>query len=262
MDEAFSVELARKPLSTLWLVSSSGGEANMVLYYLILHGWLNFLSLIGVPSLEFAVRLPSALFVSATAVVIYLLGRRYASQLVGGLAAVLFLLNSYVLTVAQFTRSYSLQLLLVTLSWYVLLHALTRERRVWPWWVAYALLTGASLYARLTTVFIICAQCAFIAVLVLAPSEWRGRIRVRVWPALLSLLAIGILFAPIALISRGVSKTGWIPIPTLRDLRALYLVYAFGIPRWEPLDSLCAAPRPLLRSFCSMLADAMWRNSN
>ena len=38
--------------------------------------------------------------------------------------------------------------------------------------------------------------------------------RARIWPAVLSLLAIGIMFAPIALISQGVSKTGWIPIPT------------------------------------------------
>src|SRR5262245_36368651 len=162
MDEAFSVELARKPLSTLGLVSSSGGEANMVLYYLILHGWLNLLSLFGIPALEFAVRLPSALFASASAVVIFLLGRKYVSQLVGGLAAVLFLLNSYVLTTAQFTRSYSLQLLLLTLSWYALLAALTTERRAWAWWIGYALLTGASIYTQLTTVFIVCAQIVFL----------------------------------------------------------------------------------------------------
>ena len=30
MDEAYSVELARRPLSTLWLAYSVGGEANMV----------------------------------------------------------------------------------------------------------------------------------------------------------------------------------------------------------------------------------------
>jgi len=232
MDEAFSVELARKPLSTLWLVYSSGGEANMALYYLILHGWLNFLSLIGVPALEFEVRLPSALFVSASAVVVFLLGRQYISQLVGGLAAVLFLLNSFVLTTAQFTRAYSLQLLLVTLSWYALLYALTSDRRAWPWWVGYALLTGASLYAQLSTVFIVGAQMVFLAVLALAPTDWRAHVRARIWPALLSLLAIGALFAPIALTSQAISKTGWIPSPTLRDLRALYLVYAFGNPRW------------------------------
>jgi uncharacterized membrane protein len=232
MDEAFSVELARKPLSTLWLVYSSGGEANMALYYLILHGWLNFLSLIGVPALEFEVRLPSALFVSASAVVVFLLGRKYTSQLVGGLAAVLFLLNSFVLTTAQFTRAYSLQLLLVTLSWYALLYALTSDRRAWPWWVGYALLTGASLYAQLSTVFIVGAQIVFLAILALAPTDWRARVRARIRSALLSLFAIGILFAPIALTSQGISKTGWIPNPTLRDLRALYLVYAFVNPRW------------------------------
>jgi uncharacterized membrane protein len=233
MDEAFSVELARKPLSTLWLVSSSGGEANMVLYYLILHGWLNLLGFIGVPSLEFAVRLPSAVFASASAVVVFLLGGKYVSQLVGVLAAVLFLLNGYVLMTAQFTRSYSLQLLLVTLSWYALLSALTIERRAWGWWIGYALLTGAGFYAQLTTAFIVVSQLVFLAVLALAPTDWRARVRTRILPAVLSLLAIGFMFAPIALISQGVSKTGWLPSPSLRDLRALYLVYAFGVPRWE-----------------------------
>ena len=130
------------------------------------------LELIGVPSLEFAVRLPSALFASATAVVIYLLGRKYVSQLAGGLAAVLFLLNSYVLTIAQFTRSYSLQLLLVTLSWYALLHCAHHESvACGPGGSAYALLTGAGLYAQLTTVFIICAQIVFLAVLFLLPQS-------------------------------------------------------------------------------------------
>jgi mannosyltransferase len=233
MDEAFSVELARKPLSTLWLVCSSGGEANMVLYYVILHGWLNLLNLIGAPSLELEVRLPSALFASASAVVVFMLGRKYVSQLVGGIAAVLLLLNGFVLATAQFTRSYSLQLLLVTLSWYALLNALTSDRRVWSWWMGYALLTGASLYAQLSTVFIVCSQIVFLAVLALAPTDWRARARARIWPAVLSLFAIGVLFAPIALTSQGISKTGWIPSPTLRDFRALYLVYAFGVPRWE-----------------------------
>jgi mannosyltransferase len=246
MDEAFSVELARKPLSTLWLVSSSGGEANMVLYYLILHGWLNLLSFLGIPALEFAVRLPSALFASASAVTVFLLGRKYVSQLAGGLAAVLLLLNSYVLTTAQFTRSYSLQLLLVTLSWYALLAALTAERRAWAWWIGYALLTGAGIYTQLTTVFIVCAQIVFLVVLAFAPTEWRARVRARIWPAILSLLAIGVMFAPIALISQGVSKTGWLPSPSLRDLRALYLVYAFGEPRWQLVGLLLLGAAAIL----------------
>jgi uncharacterized membrane protein len=233
MDEAFSVELARKPLSTLWLVYSSGGEANMALYYLILHGWLNFLSFAGIPSFELEVRLPSAVFVSASAVVVFTLGRQYVSQLVGGLSAILLLLNSFVLATAQLTRSYSLQLLLVTLSWYALLSALTHERRVWPWWVGYTLLTGASLYAQLSTVFIVCSQVVFFAVLAFAPTSWRARARTRMLPALLSLLAIGLLFAPIALASQGISKTGWLARPTLSELRSLYLVYAFGNPRWQ-----------------------------
>jgi uncharacterized membrane protein len=246
MDEAFSVELARKPLSTLWLVYSSGGEANMGLYYLLLHGWLNFLSLIGAPALEFAVRLPSALFASASAVAIFLLGRQYVSRLVGGVAAILFLLNSYVLGTAQFTRSYSFQLLLVVLSWYALLHALTSDRRTWTWWAGYALVTGVAFYAQLSTVFIVCSQIAFFALLALAPTAWRAQARARIWPAFLSLLAIALLFLPIALTSQGVSRTGWLSRPALRDLRALFLVYAFGPPRWELFGLLLCGAAAIL----------------
>jgi uncharacterized membrane protein len=238
MDESYSVELARRPLSTLWLAYSSGGEANMVLYHVLLHLWLKVLSLIGIPSLEFAVRLPSALFTTASAVVVCALGRKYVSQLAGGLAAVLFLLNPFVLTAAQQTRAYSLQLLLVTLSWYALLNALTGVRRVSIWWVGYALVTGAGLYTQLSTVFIVGAQIMFLALVALVPTPWRAHVRTRGWAAILSLLAIGVLFTPIALTSQGASKTGWLSRPALRDLRALYLVYAFGNAHWTQIFGL------------------------
>src|SRR5262245_38806410 len=91
MDEAYSVELARRPLSTLWLAYSVGGEANMVLYNFLLHDWLSLLALLGIPSLEFAVRLPSAVFAGASAGVVFLLGRQFSSRLTATLAALLFM---------------------------------------------------------------------------------------------------------------------------------------------------------------------------
>jgi hypothetical protein len=54
------------------------------------------------------------------------------------------------------------------------------------------------------------------------------------------------MFAPIALISQGVSKTGWLPSPSLRDLRALYLVYAFGEPRWQLVGLLLCGASAML----------------
>jgi mannosyltransferase len=231
MDEAYSVELARRPLSTLWLAYSGGGEANMILYHLLLHGWLNLLSLLGVPSLEFAVRLPSALFAAASAGVVFALGRHFSSRLAAGLAALLFLLNAYVLTAAQQTRAYSLQLLLVCLSWYLFLLALSATRRSWLWWGAYVLVTGAACYAQLSTVFIVFAQIVAFAILYFAPTSWRARVRSQVWSILASLIALGGIFAPIAIVSRGGSKTGWLPQPSLRDLPGLYIVYSFSKDR-------------------------------
>jgi hypothetical protein len=101
-------------------------------------------------------------------------------------------------------------------------------------------------YAQLSTVFIVCSQIVFLALLALAPTDWRAQARARIWPTLLSLLAIGLLFLPIALTSQGISRTGWLSRPSLRDLRALFLVYAFGPPRWELFGLLLCGATAIL----------------
>jgi uncharacterized membrane protein len=223
MDEAFSVQLARQPLPVLVGAFTGGGEPNMVLYHLILHGWLRLGALVGLPATETFVRLPSALFAALSSVAVFLLGRRFLGKTMALVGAALYALSGWQLTYAQQTRSYALQLLLVTLSWYALLAALDGKegmvgRRRWWWWVAYVAATALAVYAHAFSVLIFLAQIVAFGALCLLPGAWRGRIR-RALPAMaLSVAAIIALSAPLIYVSRHGSKTGWLPAPSLAGL--------------------------------------------
>ncbi len=214
MDEAFSVQLARQPLSVLAGAFSGGGEPNMVLYHLILHGWLRVGTLLGLPATEVFVRLPSALFAALSSVMVFLLGWRFLGNTAGLVGAALYALSGWQLNYAQQTRSYALQLLLVTLSWYALLAVLngaegTAGRRRW-WWAAYVAATALAVYAQAFSLLIILAQVVAFGVLCVLPGAWRGRAR-RAAPAMvLCVAAIGMLSAPLVYVSRHGSKTGWL----------------------------------------------------
>lgn len=108
-DEAFSVEVARLTwpnfLHLLWW-----REANMSLYYVLLRGWLHF------SQSPYFVRSFSVLMAILTLPAIYWLGRLLFDRRVALIAAALFTFNAYDVRYSQEARSYSLFLLLVTLS--------------------------------------------------------------------------------------------------------------------------------------------------
>ena len=222
-DEAFSVELARQPLPLLMHITF-GPEPNMELYYLLLHFWLSFCSWLGIPSVEFVVRLPSALFAAIGTLVIFLLGRRFLDFGVGLVGALLFLLNIQQLTYAQQARSYSLQLLLLCAGWYALFSALTIERHIAArrWWCGYALAMLLAIYAHLFSVLILLAQIVAVAGIVLLPNAWRNRVRSRLLGFSISVCVIGMgcLFLLPAIL--GGDKTGWLPIPQWHDFYHLF----------------------------------------
>ena len=92
-DEGASVAIARLDwynfARILWR-----REANMSLYYFLLHFWLHF------GGSEFFVRSLSVLFSVASIPIIYLLGRRLFDSRVGLIAAALLTVNGYFLLVA------------------------------------------------------------------------------------------------------------------------------------------------------------------
>src|SRR5438132_933572 len=177
-DEAFSVELARQPLPLLWHIIW-GPEPNMELYYLFLHFWLGFTGFIGLHPTEFVVRFPSAIFAALSSVILFLLGRRYLNINAAIVGTGLYILNDLQLIYAQQTRSYSLQLLLICISWYALFASLTQDNHQKRWWACFIGATTLAIYAHLFSLVILLAQLAAFAGLLFLPGPWRALARRR-----------------------------------------------------------------------------------
>lgn len=217
-DETFSVELARQPLMRVWQ-AIWGPEPNMALYYLLLHFWLRGTALLGFAPNEFIVRLPSALCVTVSTYVVFRFGWRYLGSVCGTVAALLYLLNYWILTYAQQTRAYALQLLLLCLSWYALTQFYTLAHARKRWLGLYVAATTLAIYAHLFSLLVFAAQITAMVGLLILPGPWQSSAR-RGWKtAGGALLAVIALSAPILLASRGGAKTGsWLPIPQWHDL--------------------------------------------
>lgn len=226
MDEAFSVQLARQPLAVLWGAFRSGAEPNMALYYLILHLWLGLGAALGIPASEFYVRFPSAVCAAASAVVVYAIGRRFLGTFSALLGALLYLLSGWVLTYAQQTRGYALQLLLVCLAWYALLALLDDATPRARWWPLLIVSSVLAVYTHAFSVLILLSQIVAVAAVAALDAAARARVR-RVLPGLLgSLVAIGVLIVPFAIASRYGAKNGWLPTPQVGEL--LHKLAALG----------------------------------
>jgi mannosyltransferase len=147
-DECFSAVIARLSwhdfLRLLWW-----REANMALYYVLLRGWLNLDSGFS----PFFIRSFSVLASLATLPAIFWLGSKLFDRRVGLIAVALISCNAYHIRYAQEARSYSLFVLLATLSsgFFV---ACVREpspsgRDRWSYILASVLAVYAHLYALL-----------------------------------------------------------------------------------------------------------------
>jgi uncharacterized membrane protein len=201
-----------------------GPEPNMELYYLLLHFWLSFCSWIGVPFVEFVVRLPSACFAAISTWLVFLLGKRFLDFGTGLLGALLFLLNIQQLTYAQQARSYSLQLLLLCAGWYALFSALAVPNKVSAryWWCGYTFVMLLAIYAHLFSGLILLVQIVAVMGIVLIPNSWRDQVRARLFglAVCVCLISMGCLFLMPALFTG--SKTGWLPVPQWSDFYHLF----------------------------------------
>ena len=226
-DEAFSVELARQPLSLLLHLITSP-EPNMELYYLMLHFWLQVTSLFGLHQTEFIVRFPSALSAACGAVIVFMLGRRFIGLVGGCLAASLLILNSLQLTYAQQTRGYALQSLLLCVSFLALLQAILGKKHQVRWWCIYVLAATLAVYTHLFSFLVLFAQGVAIAGILLVPNAWQQQARQQFKAMLISAAALGVLVAPMLILTRHGSKTGWLPVPHLHDLYSLFQTFSGG----------------------------------
>ena len=143
-DECFSAEVSRLSWydfsRLLWW-----REANMSLYYLLLRGWLHFgFSPFFIRSFSVAVSL-------ATLPAIFWLGRKLFDRQVGLIAVALLTFNAYHIRYAQEARSYSLLVLLATVSSGLFVAALRHpsRRNRWGYVLASVLAVYTHLYALL-----------------------------------------------------------------------------------------------------------------
>ena len=224
-DEVLSVTRARQPLPVLLHIISAT-QPNMALYYVVLHFWLRLIDFFGIHATEAIVRFPSALSAASGSLLLYLLARRLFPQFIALSTMLLYVLNPLQLTYAQETRSYSLQLLFVILSWYALCVLFSEDlplRRTCAWWICFVLSAVLAIYSQLFSELILAAQVVTFVLLCIVHTNWREHARQQFRPFVVSCVWIGILIAPLLYASRVGSKTGWLPIPRPNDICHLFL---------------------------------------
>ena len=227
-DEAFSVEVARLTwpnfLHLLWW-----REANMSLYYVLLRGWLHF------GQSPYLIRSLSVLMAALTLPAIYWLGRLLFDRRVALIVAALFTFNAYDVRYSQEARSYSLFLLLATLSSGLLVWWLAEpSRRRLRGYIAASVLAA---YSHFYALLLIAAH--WLALKLTGPPQIaedlpKSRLRRAWWTT--GLLALPLL--------TFVAKTGagpirWIHRPGSRDL-VEFFEHLCGSDRW-PLALLYVA---------------------
>ena len=248
VDEIFSATAARLSLSRLWgLVTSS--QANMGLYYFLLHFWIRF-----VGDGDSAIRALSVLPAVATVPVFYGLGRRLFGSLAAGLACVLLSVNAFFITYAQQARGYSLVLLLVTVSSYSFVRAIEQPSR--RWWIAYVVASTLAVYTHLFAILVPPAHLVSLLFLKRRPKWWRRLAT--------SVIAIGLAVSPMALfvLTRNEGQIAWISAPSAWGLVAAVEDWTGGRASLVAAYFIlcCLGLRPLFRGNKNGEAgDATWR---
>jgi 4-amino-4-deoxy-L-arabinose transferase-like glycosyltransferase len=167
---------------------------------------------------EYALRFASVLAGVALVALLYATGRRLFSERAGVLAALLGTFSPFLIWYSQEARMYTLLVALSLASVYLLLRAIgfpaqrVKPRRSWLAWIAWAVVTGAMLYAHFTTFFVLLFESLLILIALL-------RARRREALVLLGVLAL----AALPLLAYGLSRaqSGVDPVFGFRPLDSL-----------------------------------------
>jgi mannosyltransferase len=232
-DEAYSFGMATQSWQSYVTRWFWGAESNMALYYVILRGWLGFLSLFGVAPSEVLLRLPSALGAIGAAVTVYFLGRRVFGRIAGLVGAGLFLANFLEMILAQNARAYSLEMLLLCLSWLALFAALEEDSK--RWWAVYVAAGTLSVWATLFSGLVLVSQVVALVMLLVLPGPWQAHVRNSIRSAVVSLAVTFVLVLPIGVDAVLHGGPVWVPPAQLSDLRALLLLIDGGSRNYERL---------------------------
>ena len=208
LDEATSAVLAQVNRH-VFVSAIIHRQANMVLYYLLLRGW------VWLGSSEFVIRCLSVVAGVAAIPAIYLLGKRLFGAKAGRVAALLLSGHAFHIRYSQEARAYSLFMLLAILSSLFFLRSVEEPSR--KNWSAYVLFSTLMVYAQVFGGWVLLAQWA---------SFLFRRRGLRWKEFIFSAAAICFLIAPLAyclLFISDRSQLYWATKPTLQDL------YKFGL---------------------------------
>jgi len=194
LDESVSASLATAPWHRFVNVVSHR-EANMVLYYVLLRGWV----VLG--HSEIALRSLSVVLAVGALWVVILLARSLFGRRVALLAGLLLAVNPLYVQFAQDVRGYSLALLLVSASCLLFVRGI---RQVDPpprlCWTAYTLVTALAAYSNFWAALVPVAQALSLAFLPSGRIPWR-----RVLP---SAAALVVLLVPLGLLIQSTDSAG------------------------------------------------------
>jgi mannosyltransferase len=228
-DECFSVEVARLDcrnfLHLMWW-----REANMSLYYVLLRFWLPFG---GSP---FSIRSLSVLVSAATLPAVHWVTKLLYDRRVALIATALLAVNAYSVRFAQEARSYSLFLLLATLSSGFLISWLRGTRlalrsqsatsNLQAWRLSgYVLTTVLAVYAHFYALLLIPVE--WFAVSRISPymdAKTQAAILQRTW----KIIALAVLPLLIFVAKTGAGPIRWIQRPGLQDLAEFFKHFAGG----------------------------------
>jgi len=155
-DESATISASRRSLGELWRMVHTI-DAVHGCYYAFMHVWT---SLFGFS--PFAVRLPSALAVGATAVCVYVLGRRLAGTTTATSATAVFILLPRSSWSGIEARPFAFTALLAVAATLVLMHALGQPRARASW-LAYAVLLGVGVAVNVYVALL--AVCHLVSLL-------------------------------------------------------------------------------------------------
>jgi len=197
LDEAMTITIANHWIA-MWHILLYR-EPYMWLYYLIFYLWTR----LGTG--EAYVRSLSAVFAVATVPCVYLLGSRLYGKTVGLITGLLLTINTFFIQYAQEVRSYSLLILLITLSSYFLVETVLQSSK--KYLTAFAFTSILAIYAHHAALFFIFAQ--FFSLLFLPDLKQKMRlVFLSGFPILIGIIPLGIFHVTNTNIS-------WIERPTL-----------------------------------------------
>ncbi len=167
LDEALSLNLARMSWTDFARTMRSS-EANMVLYYELLRGWVR----IGGEG-ETWVRFQSCAAGVLTLPAMYGLGKRLFDRTTALVACAILALNTAHVWASQEARGYALVVLLTTMSWWLLLRSAAHRpgRSAIAAWAAYVVVATLSVYAHFYAALVVVAQG--IVLLFVPMPAWR-----------------------------------------------------------------------------------------